>query len=90
MPSSLSTHAFGRSDKERLGEWQAIDPTESAWCLHDGDADEGGEPVKSLVITLARPPPTESEVMWKRGQAHCSASRCVIADCEEQGQPIHT
>lgn len=49
-----------------------MDPAESAWCLHDAEEDEHGELAKSLMITLARPAVTESEVQWKKGEQHCS------------------
>ncbi len=55
-----------RVELER-GQWQAIDPAESAWCLHDAEEDGQGELVKSLVVTLERPAVTESEVQWKKG-----------------------
>ena len=49
-----------------------MDPAESAWCLHEAEEDERGELAKSLMITLARPAVTESEVRWKKGRHHCS------------------
>lgn len=42
---------------------------ECVWGLDEeetGGAD-GSEPCKVLMITLAKPPPTEEEVMWKKG-----------------------
>ena len=57
-----------RAELEKGGKWQAIEPAESAWCLHDAEEDEHGELMKSLMITLARPAVTESEVQWKKGQ----------------------
>ncbi len=61
-----------RQELERGAKWQAIEPAESAWCLQDGEKDERGEPAKSLMITLARPPVTESEIQYKKGQRPCS------------------
>ena len=47
---------------------QAIDPEESMWSLDD-DMDAAGEDVKVLMVNIMRPPLTESEVMYKRGEA---------------------
>ena len=56
-----------RSDEDKSGDWQAIDAAESVWCLDEAAEDREGEPAKSLMITLARPAPTESEITWKKG-----------------------
>lgn len=46
--------------------WEAVDVDESMWCLED-DVDEAQETVKTLMISLIRPPPTEREISWKKG-----------------------
>lgn len=52
---------------ERGGIWRAVDTEESMWCLED-DQDEHGEDVKTLMISLVRPPLTETEITWKKGE----------------------
>lgn len=48
--------------------WKAVDVDESMWCLED-DVEEAGETLKTLMISLIRPPPTESEITWKKGNS---------------------
>lgn len=43
-----------------------VDPHESSWCL-DAEDGSGGKEVKVLSITLVKPPLTEDEIMWKKG-----------------------
>lgn len=56
-----------RQEMERGGGWHAVDTEESMWCLED-DQDEHGEDVKTLMISLVRPPLTETEITWKKGE----------------------
>lgn len=56
-----------RGDEDRGQPWEAVDADESMWCLED-DEDEAGNPIKSLMISLVRPAPTESEITWKKGK----------------------
>ena len=53
--------------------WEAVDVHESMWCLED-DVDEAGETLKTLMISLIRPPPTDGEITWKKGK-HASSDR---------------
>ncbi|KDD72615.1 hypothetical protein H632_c3121p1, partial [Helicosporidium sp. ATCC 50920] len=41
-------------------------PSECLWSLDEEEIN--GEDVKILMITLVRPPPSEEEVTWKKGQ----------------------
>ncbi|KAK9810351.1 hypothetical protein WJX72_009272 [[Myrmecia] bisecta] len=64
--SSLSvTRSYwrARDDKGR----QVIDPTESMWSL-DEEEDAAGEAIKTLMVSLVKPPLTEDEIMWKKGK----------------------
>ena len=70
-----------RLDEDKSADWQAIDPAESMWCLDDAAEDEEGEPAKSLMITLARPAPTESEVTWKKGLSLMHTLCAVMVWC---------
>lgn len=60
---------YWRNEEEasRRGSYQVIEPTEGCWSLEE-DVDGSGERCKLLVVMLARPPPTEEEVQWKKGR----------------------
>ena len=60
-----------------------MDVEESVWCL-DGDEDSKGQACKTLMISLVRPPLTETEITWKKGGASvsspCKMTRLVDID----------
>jgi hypothetical protein len=60
---------------ERGDGWRAVDTEESMWCLEE-DEDEHGEALKTLMISLVRPPLTDTELTWKKGK---SCSQQLIA-----------
>ena len=62
-----------RQEEGRGGTWEAVDLEESMWSL-DSSEDVDGEAIRTLMISLVKPPLTETEVTWKRG-ARCSARR---------------
>ena len=53
-------------EEEQRGGWQAVDAAESAWSLDDPDGPPGARR-RLLLISLAKPPLTETEVTWKKG-----------------------
>jgi hypothetical protein len=61
----------GREEEQRAGGWQAVDPGESAWSLDEADGPPGARR-RLLLVSLARPPLTDTEVTWKKG-ARCKA-----------------
>ena len=65
----------GREEEQRAGGWQAVDPAESAWSLDEEDAGPSGARRRLLLVSLAKPPLTETEITWKKGSPyarHCS------------------
>ena len=58
-------------EEEQRGAWQAVGAAESAWSLDDPDGLPGARR-RLLLISLAKPPLTETEVTWKKGaRQHC-------------------
>ena len=58
-------------EEEQRGAWQAVDAAESAWSLDEPDGPPGMRR-RLLLISLAKPPLTETEVTWKKGaRRHC-------------------
>lgn len=53
-------------EEEQRGGWQAVDAAESAWSLDEPDGPPGARR-RLLLISLAKPPLTETEVTWKKG-----------------------
>ena len=64
--SGLNRQESGRGNQA----WEAVDVEESMWSL-DADEDVQGEAIKALMVSLVKPPLTETEVTWKKG-ACCS------------------
>ena len=68
-PTLLPTAAAaGREEEARRQDYCPVDPPQCLWSLEE-DVDGQGERCKLLVLTLARPDPTEEEVTWKKGEA---------------------
>jgi hypothetical protein len=61
------TYWRNREEEARRRDYRPVDPEQSAWTLDD-DEDETGERCRMLTVVLARPPPTEEEVAYKRGR----------------------
>ena len=57
-----------REEESRRRDYRVIEAGECLWSLED-DVDAAGERCKLLMLTLARPEPTEEEVTWKKGEA---------------------
>lgn len=61
------------------------------WCLED-DVSPAGEALKTLMITLVRPSPTESENTWKKGDqatAPYPARRSKSLCHQQRADPQH-
>ena len=56
-----------QEEKTQGDDYRVIDLEESLWYLDD-DLDAAGEAVKVLNVSMVRPPLTESEVKWKKGE----------------------
>jgi len=54
-------------EAKRKQDYRVIDVEECSWALED-DVGAGGERCRLLTVTLARPPPTDEEVTWKKGK----------------------
>lgn len=63
-PRSLP--AAAREEEARRRDYRVLEPEQCLWSLEE-DVDAAGERCKLLVLTLARPEPTEEEVTWKKG-----------------------
>lgn len=62
-------HTPAVHDREEAGRrrvYAAVDVDECLWSLDEEEL--GGEAVRILMITLARPELTEEEITWKKGQ----------------------
>ena len=76
--SSCIPHAhMYRQEEGRGGTWEAVDLEESMWSL-DSSEDAQGEVIKTLMISLVKPPLTETEVNWKRGAVGGSGRACCV------------
>ncbi|KAI3436650.1 hypothetical protein D9Q98_006066 [Chlorella vulgaris] len=61
------TYWRNRSDEERRRDYTVVQVPECLWSLEE-DTNAAGERCKLLMMTLARPDPTEEEVQWKKGK----------------------
>ncbi len=62
------TKSAKRRDEEgKRKDYAVIDVEESLWSLDD-EEDASGQAIKLLMITLVKPPLSEDEIMWKKGQ----------------------
>ncbi|PSC71468.1 heat shock [Micractinium conductrix] len=61
------TYWRNSGEEARSRDYTVIDQAQCVWSLEE-DCDASGERCKLLVLTLARPPPTEEEVTWKKGK----------------------
>jgi hypothetical protein len=57
-----------REKDPKRSQHPVVDREESTWLLDD-DSPGGGTDIKTLMITLAKPPLTQDEITWKRGRA---------------------
>ncbi|KAK9831834.1 hypothetical protein WJX81_000048 [Elliptochloris bilobata] len=55
------------AEEEQRGGWQAVDAAESAWSLDEEDGPPGARR-RLLLVSLAKPVLTETEVTWKKGK----------------------
>ncbi len=55
-----------REEEKKNKEYQVVDVHESMWSLDEED-DASGQPCKVLMVSLVRPPPTEDEIMFRKG-----------------------
>ena len=53
-------------NKSKKGSYQAVDLQECAWSL-DEEVSGKGETCKVLMVNFVRPPPTQDEIMYKKG-----------------------
>lgn len=67
-------------EEEQRGAWQAVHAAESAWSLDDPDGPPGARR-RLLLISLAKPPLTETEVTWKKGPHAARVSRQASVPC---------
>ena len=65
-----------KEEEARRRDYVPIEPEQCAWSMDD-DVDAHGEKCRVLLLSLARPPATEEEVMYKKGvrQDNRSAQR---------------
>lgn len=61
------TYWRNRDEESRRRDYKIVDVEECCWSLEE-DTDANGEDCKLLTVTLARPPLTEDEITWKKGQ----------------------
>ena len=59
--------ALRRGEEAKRPSYSVIDEEESLWSLDEED-DAQGQPVKVLMITLVKPPLSEDEIRWKKGE----------------------
>jgi len=59
--------AIQRDEEGKRKDYAVVDVEESLWSLDDEEV-AGGQAIKLLMITLVKPPLSEDEVMWKKGQ----------------------
>ncbi len=58
-----------------------MDPAECAWSLDEADGPPGARR-RLLLVSLAKPPLTETEVTWKKGaRSTVSAAVCIHKTC---------
>ncbi len=73
-PECVETSWMVCSEEEaRQRAYRVVVVPECVWSLDEED-DVGGEPVKMLMLTLVKPPLTEEEIKWKKGEGqkwHC-------------------
>ncbi len=74
MDALPHTASRGREEEQRAGGWQAVDPGESAWSLDEADGPPGARR-RLLLVSLARPPLTDTEVTWKKGARRGAGTR---------------
>lgn len=53
--------------KRNKGEYKVVEIDQCCWSLDD-DVSAEGDKCKMLMVTLARPDPTEEEIRWKKGK----------------------
>lgn len=58
-----------REVESRTPDYSVVDVEESLWSLDEED-DAEGQAIKMLMITLVKPPLSEDEVKWKKGDSH--------------------
>lgn len=61
------TYWRNHDEESKRQDYCVVDVEESCWSLEE-DIDANGEDCKLLTITLARPPLTQDEITWKKGQ----------------------
>ena len=59
--------AIHRDEEGKRKDYAVIDVEESLWSLDD-EEDASGQAIKLLMVTLVKPPLSEDEIMWKKGQ----------------------
>ena len=59
--------AGSRDEEGKRKDYAFVDVEESLWSLDD-EEDASGQAIKLLMITLVKPPLSEDEIMWKKGQ----------------------
>ena len=57
-----------REVESRTPDYSVVDVEESLWSLDEED-DAEGQAIKMLMITLVKPPLSEDEVKWKKGDS---------------------
>ncbi|KAL6778128.1 hypothetical protein ACKKBG_A17025 [Auxenochlorella protothecoides x Auxenochlorella symbiontica] len=69
------SRTFWRNEEEagRRRAYAAVDVDECLWSLDEEEL--GGEAVRILMVTLARPELTEEEITWKKGQRQDNRSK---------------
>ena len=64
--AETSASALWREEEDRRKDYAVVDMEESLWSL-DEEEDASGQAIKLLMITIVKPPLSEDEIMWKKG-----------------------
>jgi hypothetical protein len=64
---------YREEEKKHPSDYAVVDVAESMWSLDDDD-DAHGQPCKQLMINLVKPPLSEDEIMWKKGEGIVSTA----------------
>ena len=69
-----------RDEEERRSNYQVVQPSALTWSLSNQVIKTNGQPLKTLSITLLRPPLTEEEIVYKKGKYLSADQRWYFAD----------